>query len=80
MFCGPKHFRKQEKVMRKYVRDPGFDTNQDMRLIKTNSSGKNDEPMSTSVVQNMQDSYAKRQMFYYGVEDQTYANLNNHNN
>ena len=36
--------------------------------------------MSGSVAQNMAESYAKRQMFYYGVEDPAYTNINNHNN
>ena len=29
MFCGPGHFRKQERIMRKFVRDPNVSVNQD---------------------------------------------------
>ena len=51
MFCGTGHFRKQEKVMRKYVRDPGADTNQhERRLINTSSSGRSgDAKIGTAV-------------------------------
>lgn len=29
MFCGPGHFKKQERIMRKFVRDPSINTNQE---------------------------------------------------
>ena len=29
MFCGPGHFRKQERIMRKFVRDPNVTANQE---------------------------------------------------
>ena len=54
--------------MKKFVSDPNVTTNQE----GTGSSGKHvsaEGGHPGSVGRHMQDSYAKRQMFYYGVED-----------
>ena len=62
MFCGPGHFRKQERIMRKYIH-PEANTNQE----GVSSSGNNFQGQTAGA--NMSDSYAKRQMFHYVVPD-----------
>lgn len=67
--------------MRKYVKDPNSNTNQYIPFQTTSSSGNikltsEDRHGAAagggSVMQAMADSYAKRQMFYYGVDDPAY--------
>ena len=60
MFCSAGHFRKQERIMKKFVRDPNVTVNQegssgsDLRI----SAEGGRHPASVS--RHMQDSYAKR--------------------
>jgi len=70
MFCGAGHFRKQERIMRKFIKDPNTSVNQSNYPNSANnrSSEAQSEPIPGSVGRYMADSYAKRQMFYYGVE------------
>ena len=63
--------------MRKFVRDPNVNVNQEgvgsSSERKTGSEG-NHGYGTGSVGRNMADSYAKRTMFYIGVEDQQHLN------
>ena len=70
MFCGAGHFRKQERIMRKFVRDPNTTVNQEASgMSGGRPTGETPLPIPGSVGHNMHQSYNKRQMFAYGVED-----------
>ena len=58
--------------MKKYVRDPSINTNQTNGTSSTSNGrfvSQTDNTRGGSNAQNMADSYAKRQMFYYGVDE-----------
>lgn len=71
MFCGPGHFKKQERIIKKFTKDPNVQVNQ----LSTGSdtarllSGLPDSGRQAVIGQRMSESYAKRQMFYYQVDD-----------
>lgn len=68
MFCGAGHYRKQERIIKKFIKDPNTQVNQEGSNF--NSSGR---LLSAQGAQsnpaNVSESYAKRQMFYYGVDE-----------